>query len=88
MSKPKVLIIYTGGTIGMIRDDQKGTLKPFGLARLFKSIPSLHDLGIDIKAIELVEVIDSSNGLEKTMTSLMVLWCFMAQIPWRTVHQL
>lgn len=45
----------------MIRDEKKGTLKPFGLARLFKSIPSLHDLGIDIKAMELEEIIDSSN---------------------------
>lgn len=54
----------------MIRDDQKGTLKPFGLARLFKSIPSLHDLGIDIKAIELVEVIDSSNVTPKVWVEL------------------
>ena len=61
MSKPKVLIIYTGGTIGMIRDEKKGTLKPFGLAGMFKSIPSLHDLDVDIEAIELDEVIDSSN---------------------------
>jgi L-asparaginase len=61
MSKPKILIIYTGGTIGMIRDEKKGTLKPFGLARIFKSIPSLHDLGVDIEAIELDEIIDSSN---------------------------
>ena len=45
----------------MIRDEQKGTLKPFGLSRMFKSIPSLLDLGIDIKAIELDEIIDSSN---------------------------
>lgn len=61
MSKPKVLIIYTGGTIGMIRDEKKGTLRPFGLARLFRSIPSLNDLGIDIEAIELDKIIDSSN---------------------------
>lgn len=61
MAKPKVLVIYTGGTIGMIRDEKKGTLKPFRLSRMTKSIPSILDLGIEIHAIELEEVIDSSN---------------------------
>lgn len=61
MGRPKVLIIYTGGTIGMIRDEKKGTLKPFRLSRMTKSIPSILELGIDISALELKEVIDSSN---------------------------
>lgn len=73
MAKPRVLIIYTGGTIGMIRDEKKGTLKPFRLERLFKSIPSLHDLGIDIEAIELDEIIDSSNVTPE-------IWIGLAQI--------
>jgi L-asparaginase len=61
MSKPKVLIIYTGGTIGMIRDEKTGTLKPFRLQRVVKSIPSILKLGIEIHAMELDEIIDSSN---------------------------
>ena len=61
MSKPKVLIIYTGGTIGMIHDEKKGTLKPFRLERVFKSIPSIQNLGLEIHAMELKEIIDSSN---------------------------
>ena len=61
MVQPKVLIIYTGGTIGMIRDEKKGTLKPFRLSRMTKSIPSILELGIEIHAMELDEVIDSSN---------------------------
>jgi len=61
MSKPKVLIIYTGGTIGMIRDEKTGTLKPFRLERVVKSIPSILNLGIEIHAMELDEIIDSSN---------------------------
>ncbi len=61
MTKPKVLIIYTGGTIGMIRDEAKGTLRPFRMNRLIKSIPSVLELGIEIHALELEEVIDSSN---------------------------
>ena len=27
--KPKILIIYTGGTIGMIENQQTGALEPF-----------------------------------------------------------
>jgi L-asparaginase len=59
--QPKVLIIYTGGTIGMIRDEKNGTLKPFRLSRVIKSIPSILELGIEIHALELDEIIDSSN---------------------------
>jgi len=61
MAKSKVLIIYTGGTIGMIRDEKKGTLKPFRLNRMTKSIPSILELGIEIHAMELEKIIDSSN---------------------------
>ncbi|MBI1287168.1 MAG: type I asparaginase [Flavobacteriales bacterium] len=61
MTQPKVLIIYTGGTIGMIRDEKTGTLKPFHLDRVVKSIPSILELGVEVHAMELDEVIDSSN---------------------------
>lgn len=68
--KPKVLIIYTGGTIGMIRDEKKGTLKPFRLSRMTKSIPSILELGIEIHAMELEEIIDSSNMTPKVWIEL------------------
>ncbi len=45
----------------MIRDEKKGTLKPFRLERVVKSIPSILELRIEIHAIELEEIIDSSN---------------------------
>ena len=61
MSKAKVLIIYTGGTIGMVRDEAKGTLKPFRLSRMIKSVPSILELGSEIHALELKDIIDSSN---------------------------
>jgi L-asparaginase len=61
MARAKVLIIYTGGTIGMIRDEKKGTLKPFRLNRMTKSVPSILEMGLEIHALELEEVIDSSN---------------------------
>ncbi|MCB9186980.1 MAG: asparaginase [Flavobacteriales bacterium] len=70
MAQAKVLIIYTGGTIGMIRDEKKGTLKPFRLNRMIKSIPSILDLGIEIHAMELEEIIDSSNMTPKVWIEL------------------
>jgi L-asparaginase len=60
-TKPRVLIIYTGGTIGMIRDEKSGVLTPFHLEKVFQSIPSIQQLGIDIQAVELDRIIDSSN---------------------------
>jgi L-asparaginase len=68
--KSKVLIIYTGGTIGMVRDEKKGTLKPFRMSRMTKSVPSILDLGIEIHALELEEVIDSSNVTPEVWSEL------------------
>ena len=68
--KPKILIIYTGGTIGMIRDEVTGTLKPFRLKRVIKSIPSILQLGIELHAIELDEIIDSSNVTPKVWVDI------------------
>lgn len=44
----------------MIRNE-KGRLKPFNLENVFKSIPDIQRLGIEIHAMELSEIIDSSN---------------------------
>jgi len=45
--KPKILIVYTGGTIGMIRSE-KGTYIPFTLKRILDSVPQINNMGIDI----------------------------------------
>lgn len=45
----------------MIRDKETGSLKPFHLEGVIQSIPSILQLGIDVYAIELDQVIDSSN---------------------------
>lgn len=39
MNVPKILLIYTGGTIGMIRDFNSGTLRSFNFDELLKHIP-------------------------------------------------
>ena len=39
LDQTSILIIYTGGTIGMVRDEKSGVLKPFNFERIFEQIP-------------------------------------------------
>lgn len=57
---PKVLMIYTGGTIGMIKDAESGNLKAFNFDHLQEHIPELKRLDIDIDTISFDKPIDSS----------------------------
>ncbi len=59
--KPKILLIYTGGTIGMIKDFETGSLKAFNFAKLLKSVPELKQLDCEIETISFEIPIDSSN---------------------------
>ena len=60
-SKPKILLIYTGGTIGMIKDYETGALKAFDFKKLLKRIPELQLLDCDIDTISFEKPLDSSN---------------------------
>lgn len=59
--KTKILLIYTGGTIGMAKDYETSSLKPFDFENLLKHIPelSLIDSEIDFTGFEIP--IDSSD---------------------------
>ncbi|MEA1784541.1 asparaginase [Arenibacter sp. GZD96] len=57
----KILLVYTGGTIGMLKDYKTGTLKPFNFKKLLKNIPELKQLGCHIESVSFHEPIDSSN---------------------------
>ena len=59
--KPAILIIYTGGTIGMAEQAEDGSLVPVNFDELSKEIPLLEDFGYDIASISFQPVIDSSN---------------------------
>lgn len=59
--KPHILLIYTGGTIGMIKDPNSGTLKTFDFSNLLKKIPELKLLDCEINTISFSNPIDSSN---------------------------
>ena len=56
-----ILLIYTGGTIGMIKDSETGSLKNFNFNELLTYIPELNllDCSIDTQSFE--APIDSSN---------------------------
>ncbi len=56
-----VLLIYTGGTIGMMQDARSRELKPFDFKSLTRQIPELGKFDIDLSAIAFSEPIDSSN---------------------------
>jgi len=59
--KPSVLIIYTGGTIGMVKDAETGTLKPVNFERLQANIPEISRMDIELDIYTFDQTIDSSN---------------------------
>ena len=59
MKKASILIIYTGGTIGM-RRDASGTLVPFDFNTIEQEFPAVRNLNVDI-SVRKLEAIDSSN---------------------------
>ena len=58
-ARPRILLIYTGGTIGM-RRDLSGTLVPFDFTSLDDEFPSVRRLNLDIEVLKM-KPIDSSN---------------------------
>ncbi len=59
--KAKILLIYTGGTIGMVKDFQTGELRAFDFDKLLKRIPELTQLDCEIESLSFETPIDSSN---------------------------
>lgn len=59
--RTSLLLIYTGGTIGMMQDVKTGELKPFDFSHLTEQIPELKKFDIDLSAISFEKPIDSSN---------------------------
>jgi len=60
-AKPNILLIYTGGTIGMMKDFETGALKAFNFKKLLQKIPELQQLDCNIETISFSKPIDSSN---------------------------
>jgi L-asparaginase len=59
--KPSILIIYTGGTIGMVQKPEDGSLVPVNFDQLSAEIPQLLKFGYEISSISFDPALDSSN---------------------------
>ena len=59
--RSSILIIYTGGTIGMKTDAETGALVPFDFSGIYDEFPSLRRLNVDIDIHTISPIIDSSN---------------------------
>lgn len=58
---PSILIIYTGGTIGMIKDSTTDALIPFNFKNVLKYIPLLKNFKGKLESFTFKKIIDSSN---------------------------
>ncbi|MDL2308290.1 type I asparaginase [Bacteroidales bacterium OttesenSCG-928-B11] len=59
--KKKILLLYTGGTIGMIKNQKSGALEPFPFRDIYAHLPMLKLLDAEIIFKELLPLIDSSD---------------------------
>jgi L-asparaginase len=60
--KVSILIIYTGGTIGMMDDPATGAMLPFNFSQIVEKVPELKKFGFDLKTIAFEPPVDSSNA--------------------------
>lgn len=57
----KVLVIYTGGTLGMVYDAQTDSLVPFDFAQIPDNLPEMARLDFEISVLTFDHLLDSSN---------------------------
>lgn len=58
---PKVLIIYTGGTIGMVQNPKTGAHEPLDFGHLISHVPELHGISVNFNTVQFNPPLDSSN---------------------------
>ena len=61
MHTPSLLIIYTGGTIGMMKNPATGALQPYHFDDIYKLMPVLRNFDYKLQSISFDPLIDSSN---------------------------
>ncbi len=59
--KSKILVIYTGGTIGMMMDKSSGSLLPLDFEHMSQLIPELDNCNYELDYISFDPTVDSSN---------------------------
>ena len=61
--KSALLLIYTGGTIGMKQDMKDLTLKPFDFSQILEEVPEITKFAFKIDTKTFDPPIDSSDGV-------------------------
>lgn len=90
-----VLLIYTGGTIGMIENAETGALESFNFEQLQKHVPELQRFAFRIDTYQFDPPMDSSDmdpdawrnwyaSSATTTTGIQVSSFCTAQTPWHT----
>lgn len=69
-SRTKILLIYTGGTIGMQKDAKTGALKAFNFSKLLQRVPELKQLDCEIETYSFEHPIDSSDMSPKHWSAI------------------
>lgn len=57
-----LLLLYTGGTIGMKQDPETKTLKPFDFSQIEDEVPEIREFGVRISVRTFDPLIDSSDA--------------------------
>ncbi|MBN1417086.1 MAG: type I asparaginase [Bacteroidales bacterium] len=60
-AKVSLLLLYTGGTIGMIEDPVTGALKPFRFDNILEEVPELNKFGFNLSSYAFDPPIDSAD---------------------------
>ena len=68
--QPSILLIYTGGTIGMINDPETGALRAFDFEHISAQVPALKRFGYKLNSISFEKPIDSSDISPKVWIKL------------------
>ncbi len=60
-TKASIMLLYTGGTIGMVQDAADNTLKPFDFKHILDSVPEIRNFAYKIDTYSFDPIIDSSD---------------------------
>ena len=66
----KVLLIYTGGTIGMGKNPQTKALVPLDFSQFVNKLPELEQVETGIEVYQFASPIDSSNMMPDNWANL------------------
>ncbi len=69
-ARPRILIVYTGGTIGMIENPQTHVLEPFNFAHLIDNVPKIKMLDFEIHNYQFKVPLDSSAMTPKDWSKI------------------